>query len=192
MFPSPAIRRAVGWPANFVSPALDTMRAMAGSLAQALISELERESKATAVILARVPKEFADWRPHAKSMSLGQLAWHVATIPAGVARLVLAGKFDVSNARPSSPGHDDYSRALAESVAAAKEAIVAVDEKDGLRAPFTITKDGQTVQEFPTIGAIRSMMLNHSYHHRGQLTVYLRLLDVPVPATYGTSADEGL
>lgn len=164
---------------------------MASQLAQALISELERESTATAAILSRVPANRADWRPHAKSMTLGQLAWHVATIPRGVARLITAGTFDLANARPSpTPEHDDYPRALQESIAAAREAILAIDEKNAFTAPFTMTKGDAVVSQFPTIGAIRSMMLNHSYHHRGQLTVYLRLLDIPLPATYGTSADE--
>jgi uncharacterized damage-inducible protein DinB len=166
---------------------------MASPLAQTLLAELEREGVSTAAILSRVPKDRADWQPHAKSMTLGQLAWHIATIPRNVSKLVSACTFDVGNARPSrTPEHDDYSRALQESLADAKAAILAVDEKDGFLAPFTITRGEQTLQQFPTVGAIRTMMLNHWYHHRGQLTVYLRLLDVPVPATYGTSADEGL
>jgi uncharacterized damage-inducible protein DinB len=166
---------------------------MPGQLAQTLIAELERESTATAAILSRVPKDRGDWRPHEKSMTLSQLAWHVATIPRGVARLVTAGTFDLDNARPGATAdHDDYPRALQESLEAAKEAIVALDERDGFVSRFTLTRGDAVVVDMPTVGAIRSMMLNHSYHHRGQLTVYLRLLDVPLPPIYGRSADESI
>ena len=142
-------------------------------------------------MLDRVPTDKLDWRPHAKSMSLGELAFHVASIPARAASLLRAGVFDLANARPTGTAPDGivladvYRRNLADFQAAVNEL-----DNDAIKGPFRLVRGEQMLREMPKAGMIRAIGMNHSYHHRGQLSVYLRLLDVPVPAMYGTSADE--
>ncbi len=165
------------------------IRAM--KIAGPLLGELEFESASTIKILERVPREHYEWRPHAKSMSLGQLAWHIASIPKTVLRLLEAGEFDLQNARPAgSPPPDadpvaEYKRNLDD----IKARINAFDDA-AIKQPFTLRRAEQVLQTMPKIAVLRTIFMNHSIHHRGQLSVYLRLLDVPLPAIYGTSADE--
>jgi uncharacterized damage-inducible protein DinB len=157
-------------------------------IADPILGELDFEGRSTRRILERVPADKLSWTPHQKSMTLGALAWHLATIPSRVKQLIAADTFDLSTARPPA-ANDHFIEEFDRNVAAVRDAIRALDDQ-AIRAPFTITKDGKTVTTIPKVSMIRSMLLNHTYHHRGQLTVYLRLLDVPVPAMYGTSADE--
>ena len=157
-------------------------------IADPILGELDFESHSTRRILERVPNDKLAWAPHEKSMTLGALAWHLATIPRRVTELLAAGTFDLSSARPPAASGDflgEFDRNLAQ----VRETINALDDS-AIRAPFTITRHGEAVVTIPAVSFIRSVLLNHSYHHRGQLSVYLRLLDVPVPALYGTSADE--
>lgn len=158
-------------------------------IADVYIDEMRREGAATIRMLERVPAEKADWKPHTKSMPLGQLAFHIATVPHRVCEMLRAGDFDVLKAGPPVPtGNayvDDYRRNLDELVE-----LVGSMDNDAMKEPFTLRKGDKIIFQFPNAGLIRSIAMNHSYHHRGQLSVYLRLLDVPVPATYGTSADE--
>jgi len=157
-------------------------------IADPILGELDFESRSTKRILERVPKDKLDWTPHEKSMTLGALAWHLATIPRRVVELLAAGTLDLATARPPA-AHDDFLGEFDRNVARVRETIGALDD-GAIRAPFTITREGKEPLTIPTVSFIRSVLLNHSYHHRGQLSVYLRLLDVPVPALYGTSADE--
>ncbi len=161
------------------------------TIADQMYAELERESRATRRLLERVPAEKLDWRPHEKSMTLRDLAWHVATIPARISKMVAAGTFDVTKARPAAAPDDltDFAGLLDQSLAGAKEILDSLDD-EAMKQPFTMTKGTDVLSSFPRMSALRTIMLNHSYHHRGQLTVYLRLLDIPLPATYGSSADE--
>ena len=161
------------------------------SMMKAVLSEIEFESEGTARILERVPLDKLEWTPHPKSMTLGRLAWHIATLPAGVARMLRSGVFDIGQARPpivpdsATPPAGVYR----ESIAQLRELLDTFDDETA-RKNFTMRKGDQVIREMPNIAMMRSILLNHSYHHRGQLSVYLRLLDVPVPALYGTSADE--
>ncbi|HEX3582054.1 MAG TPA: DinB family protein [Thermoanaerobaculia bacterium] len=164
---------------------------MSNNLANAFIGELERESVSTARLLERVPTDKPDWRPHPRSTSLSALAWHIANIPRRISTLLAAGSFDVLQARPgAAAGHHDYVSELNASVEEAKRIISGIDDAAMMAKSFRFRRGEETIRELPVLAAIRSIMLNHTYHHRGQLTVYLRLLDVPVPAMYGTSADE--
>ncbi|MDP9361064.1 MAG: DinB family protein [Acidobacteriota bacterium] len=159
-------------------------------LANALVAELEQEGKSTLRMLERVPADQLDWTPHAKSMTLGRLAWHVVSIPSIATRLLRAGTFDVANAGPPPmPENPDFVTAFRRNLDEARATIAAMDD-DALRAPFVLSRNGEVLNETRKIVMIRSIMMNHSYHHRGQLSVYLRMLDVPLPAIYGTSADE--
>jgi uncharacterized damage-inducible protein DinB len=164
---------------------------MAG-MNQALIAELEQEGAATRRVLERVPADHLEWRPHPKSMTLGQLAIHVATIPGGLARLCAADGFDAATADFTPPQPQDTAGllpALAESLAAARDFLGGLDET-AAAAPWRLTLGERELSSAPRVVMVRTLLFNHWYHHRGQLTVYLRLLDVPVPAVYGNSADE--
>lgn len=162
--------------------------------ARALIAELEMEAASTRKLLERVPADKLNWRPHSRSMTIGQLASHVAGIPGHVSRMARSDAFDVSSARSEPPQPESAKELLAkleESLGEAR-ALLSSQDEESLAAPWRLTQGEREVFTVPRLGMLRSMMLNHWYHHRGQLTVYLRLLDVPVPAVYGRSADEGL
>jgi uncharacterized damage-inducible protein DinB len=158
---------------------------------QPILAELDHEARTTTRVLERVPAEHFDWAPHAKSMTLRKLSWHLATIPARVLKMLRDGTFDVAKATPPEPPADSASivAAFAENVSAVREFLGTLDDA-ALKEQFTMTRGDEVLMTLPKIAVIRSILLNHSYHHRGQLTVYLRMLDVPLPAVYGSSADE--
>lgn len=161
-------------------------------LANALVAELNQEGKSTVRMLERVPLDKLDWAPHPKSMTLGRLAWHLASIPGIAVGMMKAGAFDVENATPPQmPETPDFVATLRRNLEEIGSSIAAMDD-DALKAPFILSRNGALLNETRKIVMIRAILMNHSYHHRGQLSVYLRLLDVPVPAIYGTSADEGM
>jgi uncharacterized damage-inducible protein DinB len=122
-------------------------------------------------------------------MTLGELAWHIASIPGRIAEMIERETFDIGAARPADQGGSEFIERLRESLAIAHRIVGALDD-DAIKQPFTMVRDGEVIHRLPKVVAVRTIMLNHSYHHRGQLTVYLRLLDVPLPATYASSADE--
>jgi uncharacterized damage-inducible protein DinB len=159
-------------------------------LADAVIAELDQEAAPTRRALERVPEDRLDWRPHPRSMSLGQLALHIATTPGGVARLAsLAGVESSQVTAPPAKSKAEILAAHEESVRTAKEFLRGLDDERA-EAIWTMTRAGAPVFSAPRIEMIRTIMLRHVYHHRGELCVYLRLLDVPVPSIYGPSADE--
>jgi uncharacterized damage-inducible protein DinB len=158
----------------------------------ALVAELMQEAGATRRVLERVPEHRLAWRPHPRSMSLGQLALHVATIPGGVATMLEGDGLDaaaVDFSQKPMTSRAGLLDALEGSVARARALFEGLDAKRAA-APWRLTRGGREIFTLPRAAAVRSILLNHWYHHRGQLTVYLRLLDVPVPAVYGNSADE--
>ena len=160
-------------------------------IVDSIISELEREAETTKRVLERVPNEKLAWKPHSKSMSLGQLAQHVATVPGGVAGFVAKNEVDVPEFRgqPSAENAAELVPTLMRSVADAKSILNQFDDA-AMMANWKLSLKGKQLFSSPRIGVVRSLMLNHWYHHRGQLSVYLRLLEVPVPSIYGPSADE--
>src|SRR5581483_9511826 len=158
-------------------------------LTESLIAELEREGKSTERILDRVPADKLEWRPHAKSMSLGELAGHIARLPANAVYGLREGKIDVSRARPGVPTGTDFVATFRKNLEDLKSTLTATPDEVLLSERFAFVSGEETITSFPKLGLIRTVMMNHSIHHRGQLTVYLRLLDVPVPAMYGRSAD---
>ena len=160
----------------------------------ALIAELKYEAAQTKKILEKVPLDKASWKPHERSMSLGGLATHVAEIPHWISRVITIDDFDFLVQGSSSH------------VAASQEELIAIfnDKFDKAIADLETMEDEsfgqiwivrrgeQVFYQLKKKVAIRSWGLNHLIHHRGQLSVYLRLLDVPVPGMYGPSADEKL
>ncbi len=160
-------------------------------IADMLISELEREAKTTRRVLERVPDDKLTWKPHVKSMTLGRLALHVATIPGSISGMARLDSYDVANFSepPAVESTAAILAAVDRSVAQAKADLAATDDA-AMMKNWSFNMGGQPIMTVPRIGVYRSVLLNHLYHHRGQLTVYLRLLDVPVPSIYGPSADE--
>ena len=161
------------------------------TIADTLIMELEREAQTTRRVLERVPTDKLTWKPHAKSMSLGRLAQHVATIPGNISGMARLDSYDVEKFTepPELESTAAIVAAFDESVAQAKADLGATDD-DAMMKIWSFNMGGKPIMPLPRIGVYRSVLLNHLYHHRGQLTVYLRLLDVPVPSIYGPSADE--
>jgi uncharacterized damage-inducible protein DinB len=162
------------------------------SPAQAIAVELEREAPATRRILERVPADRLDWQPHPKSMSLGQLALHIANIPGNISRMASQDGMDTvgrSFTAPSPASAAELLPALEDSLTTARTFLEGLDEA-AAAAPWRLTAGPREIFTISRLEVVRTLMLNHLYHHRGQLAVYLRLLDVPVPATYGRSADE--
>jgi len=159
---------------------------------QALANELKREAVSTRRVLERVPADRLDWQPHPKSMTLGQLAFHLASIPGNISRLAGRDGFDAATANftpANPPSAEALLPALESSLADALSFLDGLDE-EASAAPWRLTAGEREVFTVPRLEVVRTLMLNHWYHHRGQLCVYLRFLDVPVPAVYGRSADE--
>ena len=157
-----------------------------------MINEIQQEAAITKRVLERVPPDKLWWKPHPKSMSLGELALHVASIPGNLCRIAQRDGLDTSEANFNPPGPTDAKEILAAldaSVKAAEEYVGTVSESAAL-GTWRDTSKGKAVLSMPRVVLLRTIMLNHWYHHRGQLSVYLRMLDVPVPSIYGPSADE--
>lgn len=156
-----------------------------------VLAELEQESKATLRVLERVPQSHLAWRPHPKSMSLGQLALHVATIPGNVAQLAAADVIPEPPAfvQAEATQASELGPTLLASVAKAREVLERFDD-DAMMRMWRLQHAGQDLMAMPRAAVLRTIMLNHWYHHRGQLLVYLRLHDVPLPSVYGPTADD--
>lgn len=157
---------------------------------QPLIAELTQEAAATRRVLERVPEDKLSWTPHSKSMSLGQLALHVAVIPGAIAELLSELQREPpGQGYPEATSRTELLSKLDQGVALATAKLGAWEDDD-LKAEWKMTRGDATLIAAPRIAMVRTVMLNHWYHHRGQLLIYLRLLDVPVPSVYGPSADE--
>lgn len=158
-------------------------------IADAIVQELEQEAATTRKLLEIVPEDKLSWKPHPKAMSLGQLAMHIALIQGGVAEL---GQPDVKELggfpEPEAASRAEILQAFEESQKKAKEIVGATDDARAM-ANWTLLKDGKEVLTMPRAAFWRSILLNHNYHHRGQLSTYLRELDVKLPSIYGPSAD---
>ena len=160
------------------------------TIIQALQQELDQEAATTKRVLERVPGDHLTWKPHDKSMSLGQLSLHVATLPGSIADISKQSPFPVPQFRqPSASSAAELVPTLEQSVAHAKQHLGTLDEAS-LMNMWRLVDGDREIFALPLGALFRSLMFNHWYHHRGQLSVYLRQLNVPVPSIYGPSADE--
>ena len=160
------------------------------SIAQTLLAELEQESQTTRRVLERVPQTHLSWKPHPKSLSLGQLALHVATVPGNVAEVLVPDSMEAPQfIHPEAASAAELVPALEASVARARQHLGGLSDA-AMAATWRVMKGDRELMAMPRAAFARAIMLNHWYHHRGQLLVYLRLLDVPVPSVYGPTADE--
>lgn len=157
----------------------------------ALLAELDAEAKTTERVLARVPQEQLSWRPHPKSMSLGQLALHVATIPGHIAEIAAMETIVAPppTGQPEAATAAELVPTLQASVARAHELLAGFDDA-AMGTMCRLIVGDKEVMAMPRGMLARVVMLNHWYHHRGQLLVYLRMHDVPLPSVYGPTADE--
>jgi uncharacterized damage-inducible protein DinB len=161
-------------------------------LVDALLPEFDHEMTKTRTVLERLPDEKFDWKPHSRSFSLGALATHVAILPMWGKETLSRSEIDIG-ASPQPPealgSRQEVLTTFDRHVADARVALAGKTDAE-LMAIWSLERGGRTVFSMPKATVLRSFVLNHLVHHRGQLTVYLRLLDVPVPSIYGPSADE--
>lgn len=165
-------------------------------LTEFFLAELEREASSSRRAIERVPEGHNDWKPHPKSMPLGYLASLVATMPAWIVSMVKQDELDLKSPEAAKfkplewSKRDELTAALDDAVAQAREALQNTTD-DHLMKNWKFVVGGHVVAENPRHVAITESVFSHLAHHRGQLTVYLRLNEAPVPALYGPSADEG-
>ena len=160
------------------------------SLAHALLAEIDHEAKTTQRVLERIPEDKVNWKPHPKSMSLGELGMHIAYAPLVLSEVAVKDLHEFgSSPKMPPPTRQAILDTFAASTQKVKDVVGSFDDTR-MASTITMTKDGKTIMAIPRAAFIRKIMMNHIYHHRGQLSVYLRLLDVPVPSIYGPSADE--
>lgn len=165
------------------------------SIAQSLLPEFDEEMAKTRKVLERVPADKWNWKPHVKSGTLGWLAGHVGTIPGWYAVTLQTESLDyapVDGPAYSPPKIENTQQLLAafeKEAGEARTALSAASDGD-FQKNWTLLAGGKEIFTMPRLACLRGMVMNHLIHHRAQLTVYLRLLDVPVPGLYGPSADE--
>lgn len=166
------------------------------TIGQSMLPEFDQEMQNTRKTLERVPDEKWNWKPHEKSGTTGWLAAHIATMPGWVSVTINTQELDyapVDGPSYQPPKIDNRKELLAEfdkGVAGARAALASVSDQEIMKG-WKLLAGGKEVFTMPRVAAIRGMIFNHIIHHRAQLTVYYRLLGVPVPALYGPSADEG-
>lgn len=161
------------------------------SLAQSIFAEFEQQAPLTRKFLERLPEDKLTWKPHVKSMSAGQLALHLARVPGGVVRFVQQNPQqapDFANV-PQPSSLREVLNTFEESITAVSTLLPQFDDAY-LQETWRLLKGDAELLAIPRAQFIRDIMLNHWYQHRGQFSVYLRLLNVAVPACWGPSADE--
>jgi uncharacterized damage-inducible protein DinB len=165
------------------------------AIADVLLPEFDHEMATTRKLLARVPEAQADWRPHPRSQSFGEIALHIAGIPRYATAVLTQADMDVnppgaaSAARPAFESTAGVLEQFDGHVAQARAAIAATSDEQ-MVIPWALKNGGHTIISLPRAAMLRTLALSHMIHHRGQLSVYLRLQDIPVPSIYGPSADE--
>jgi uncharacterized damage-inducible protein DinB len=160
------------------------------SLTAAFLREFDNEAGTTRRVLERVPTDKLTWKPHPKSMSLGALALHVAASPAVICGWCTEDETTFTGQKPPEPtSQAEILAAHDEGAKTVRESLTKVGD-EGLKAMWTAKAGGATLMQMPKAALVRAIVMNHWIHHRGQLSVYLRLLDIPVPSIYGPSADE--
>jgi uncharacterized damage-inducible protein DinB len=167
------------------------------SISESLLPEFDQEMANTRKALERVPDGKFDWKPQERSWAMGGLATHLANLPSWVVLTIKQDSLDLAppGAEPFKVERKNSRREILDdfdkNVAAARAAIAEASDEELLK-PWTLLKGGVTLMTLPKIAVLRSFVMNHIIHHRGQFTVYLRLNDIPVPSIYGPSADEGM
>jgi uncharacterized damage-inducible protein DinB len=162
------------------------------ALKDALLPEFDHEMAVTRRVLERVPWQDVDWKPHPKSMSLGALSSHLTSVLEWALIILKDSGFNLTEPPRTDVPYQSVEELLAgfdKNVRAVRDLIANMSDAQFLE-PWTFKDKGKEVFTMPRIGTLRNFTLNHTIHHRGQLSVYLRLRNVPVPAMYGPTADE--
>jgi uncharacterized damage-inducible protein DinB len=160
------------------------------SLAESLLMEFDQEAQTTKRVLERIPDDKLTWKPHPTSFSLGQLALHIASGPGQIVGAAAQDTAEAPNfSQPEAKSRQEVLETFTKSMANARSGLNRMDDTR-LMSTWRLVRNGKPVMEVPRIAFLRSILMNHTYHHRGQLSVYLRMLNVPVPSIYGPSADE--
>jgi uncharacterized damage-inducible protein DinB len=164
-----------------------------GRLASAFLGELENEAKVTRTVLERVPADKFDWKPHEKSMTMGRLATHCAEMFGWTKETLKSDVLDFAafDYKPFEPKSNDELLAFFDDHIAKAKQILSETSDETFLTDWTMRNGEQVYFTMPKVAVMRSFVMNHIIHHRGQLSVYLRLNDIPVPSIYGPSADEG-
>jgi uncharacterized damage-inducible protein DinB len=164
---------------------------VAESIAQEFLAEFEIQAPITRRFLERIPEEKLTWKPHPKSMSAGQLAHHIAFVPGGVTRFVGTNPANAPDfaSFPEAASVQEVLKIFDESIATVRELLPSIDDAE-MHETWRLIAGGREVLAQPRMQFLRDVMFSHWYQHRGQLSVYLRLLNVAVPASWGPSADE--
>ena len=154
-------------------------------LVDSILMEIDQEAQTTKRVLDRIPEDKLTWKPHPKAFSLGQLALHIASSPGSVAAAAVPDSMEAPTfSQPEAKSRQEVLDTFSKSLESAKDALKKMDDAR-LMSMWSLTKNGKVVMSIPRIGFIRSILMNHNYHHRGQLSIYLRMLEVPVPSIYG-------
>ena len=162
------------------------------AIKDALLTDYDHEMGTTRKLLERLPDDKLSWKPHARSMSIGGLATHLINIPNWAGTILNEPFFDLAGAPPNQPEKTSRAEILASFDETRARTRAWMDKTDAeYQSAWTLKRGGQQIFSVPRVAAFRSFVLHHVIHHRGQLSVYLRLNDIPVPAIYGPSADEG-
>ena len=162
------------------------------SVRDGLLAEYDHEIATTRKLLERIPDDRLTWKPHTKSRALGELATHISSLPEWGLTILSSTSFDLNDVPPGSPALSSRAEILAQFDAVTARTRAAMDKTDPEYVTmWTLKRGGHEMFSMPRVASFRSFVLSHLIHHRGQLSVYLRLNDVPVPAIYGPSADEG-
>jgi uncharacterized damage-inducible protein DinB len=161
------------------------------SIAQSLLAEFETQALITRKFLERLPGDKLTWKPHERSMSAGQLAYHLAFVPGGVVRFALTNPAQAPDFAkfPQPANRQEILKTFEESIAAVRSLLPKFDDA-AMRETWRMVLGGREVLAQPRAEFLRDVMLSHWYQHRGQFSVYLRMLNVAVPASWGPSADE--
>jgi uncharacterized damage-inducible protein DinB len=160
------------------------------SIAQVLLAEFEVQALITGKFLERLPEDKLTWKPHEKSMSAGQLAYHLASVPGGLVRFVQNNPAQAPGfSFPQPASRQEVLDAFEESIAAVRSLLPKFDDA-AMRETWRLVAGGEEVLAQPRAEFLRNIMFSHWYQHRGQFSVYLRLLNIAVPASWGPSADE--
>jgi uncharacterized damage-inducible protein DinB len=162
-------------------------------MTEPILNEFRQEAEVTRRVLERIPADKLTWKPHPKSMSLGQLAIHIASVPGRLGYAVTQqDRLEVNPEAFTPPSPKDLKEVQETFEQSCKDAegyLEGMSDETAI-ADWTLLVGSKTIFTRPRVAVLRSIVLNHWYHHRGQLSVYLRMLDVPIPVIYGRSADE--
>ena len=163
-------------------------------MTDALLPEFDHEMKTTRQLIERVPADRLDWRPHPKSMAIGDLAMHICNLAQWSELVATLPELDLNPGGtgfrpPALRPPPEMVKLFDQNVAASRAAIAAIPDA-AMMEPWTLSNNGAAIFTMPRVAVLRTFVMNHLIHHRGQLTVYLRLRDVPLPSVYGPTADQ--